>query len=214
MVSSIDVANYALQNLGANSITSFTEGTVEATQMNLRYDSVRRSVLEMHPWNFAVKRAALSLDSVAPAFGYDNQFVLPSDCLRVFATEEQTDYINFGSNFNGYLTISNRSSFSAADDYKVEINASGKRVLLSNDDAKKIIYQFDQDDVQKFSPMFVELLAAGLASATAYRITDNATLADAARNQFYDLMRRSKTVDAQEGTYERTEQSIFLGVRQ
>lgn len=213
MVSKVNIANYALQNLGANSITTLTEGSVESTEVNLRYDAVRRSLLEAHPWNFAMKRVALSVDSVSPAFGYENQFVLPSDFLRVFASEEQADFINWGSNFNGYLTISNKSSFSQADNYKIEINASGARVLLSDDSAKKIIYVFDQEDTAKFSPMFIELFAAGLAAAIAYRVTDNASLVQAATQRFEDMMRKAKTVDAQQGTYERVEQSLFIGVR-
>jgi len=214
MVSKVDICNLALQNIGAKSITTLTDGTVEATECNLRYDTVRRSILELHPWNFAIKRAALNKLSTSPAFGADNQFGLPSDLVRMFATEEQTDFINFGSNFNGYLTISNQTSFSRADEYKLEIAPTGEKVLLSDDAAKNIIYVFDQEDVAKFAPMFVELLAKALGAAIAYKVTNSRTMASAEKQEFTDMLRSSKTVDAQQGTFERTEQSTYLGVRQ
>jgi hypothetical protein len=213
MVSKIGIANLALQNIGANAITTLTESTVEAEQIDLRYESVRAATLEAHPWNFALKRVELSQDSNSPAFGYDNQFVLPSDFVRMVATEEQTDYVNWGSNFNGYLTVSNKSSFTKADNYKLEISTAGLKVLLSNDDAKKIIYVFDQQDTAKFSPMFVEMLSIGLSAAICYRLTNNASMAKSLQDQFEGMLLDTKNVDAKGGTYERVEQSTFIGVR-
>lgn len=215
MVSKTDICNLALQNIGAKSIITLTDGSVEATECNLRYESIRKLVLELHPWNFAVKRVALNLLTTSPAFGYDNQFGLPGDFVRIFATEEQTDFINFGSNFNGYLTISNQTSFSQADDYKIEIDPTTEAtVLLSNDEAKRIIYVFDQQDTAKFAPLFVELLAKGLGAAIAYRVTNSRTMAKAEKEEFAGMLESSKTIDAQQGTFERVEQGVYLGVRQ
>ena len=213
MVSKVDICNYALQNIGANSITTLTEDTPEAIECNLRYDTARKSLLELHPWNFALKRASLNKEVETPAFGYDNQFALPTDFVRMIATEEQIGFINHGSSFNGYVTISNRNDFAEADNYKIEMNSSGGKILLSNDDTKKILYVFNQTSEATFAPMFIELLAKGLSAAMAYRITNNRTLAQTERQEFEEMLRQTKLTDAQQGTYERTEQSAFLGAR-
>jgi len=215
MTSKTDICNLALQNIGANSIATLTDGSIEATMCNLRYESIRKSILELHPWNFAIKRAVLNLDSESPAFGFDNQFILPSDLVRVFATEKQVDFINFGFNFNGFLTISNKTDFASADNYKIETNTiGGINVLLSDDSTKKIVYVFDQQDVAKFSGLFIELIAKGLGAAIAYKVTNSRTLADAEKKEFENMLMQTKTIDGQQGTFERTENSIYLGVRQ
>ena len=215
MVSIVNICNFALQNIGANTITTLTEDTNEAIQCNLRYESIRAMVLEAHSWNFASKRVALNKESVGPVFGFDNQFALPSDFVRIIATEEQIDFINFGSNFNGFLTISNRSSFAEADNYKIEISSTtGAKVLLSDDDDKNILYVFDQQDTAKFPPLFVEMLAKGLGATIAYRITNNKSLVSEELKEFEAMMNTTKLSDAQQGKYQRVEQSILLGVRQ
>lgn len=213
MVSKVEICNIALQNLGAKSIASLSEGTPESTACNIRYDMVRRAVLESHPWNFAIKRAQLTLSSTAPAFGYTNAFTLPPDFVRIVATAEQLDHITFAPSFNGYLTISYQQAFAKADDYKIEIHTTGDRVLLSDDSTKKILYVYDNETTGLFPPLFIEMLAKGLSAAIAYRVTGNKSLAQAEQQEFEDMMRKSQTIDAQQGTYERKDISAFVTVR-
>jgi hypothetical protein len=213
VVSKVDICNLALQNIGASSITTLTEDSVEANECNLRYDSIRKSILELHLWNFAIKRVSLNKEVASPAYGYDNQFTLPSDFIRMVATEEQDDYIGFPSGFNGYLTINNSADYMQADNYKIEISGTGTYVLLSNDADKKIRYVFDQEDVSKFPYLFVQLVAKGLSAAIAYRITGSKTTAAEELKEFEAMLMSAKTVDAQQGTFEKRVTSTFIGVR-
>lgn len=217
MASQTDICNIALQNIGANSISSITEGTVQADACNVRYEIVRKALLELGLWNFATKAADLNEDSVSPPsfLNYENQFVLPSDFIRVIATDKQLNQYGLIGNpdFNGYLSISSSAGFSQADSFKIIANASNVLVLLSNDSTKGILYVYDCQDESKFSPIFVELFGKLLGASIATKLTGNATTARTEREEAIDMLMRASKVDGMQGTYERQDVSSFLASR-
>ena len=83
MASTVDIANFALNNLGASNITSLDENSKAARVVNQRYESVRDAVFRAHPWNCLINRASLAQETTTPAFGYTFQYALPTDpfCL-------------------------------------------------------------------------------------------------------------------------------------
>jgi len=83
MSSSVQICNRALQRLGVKRITALTDDSRNARACNVAYDSVRKALLRSHPWGFAVKRASIAADTVAPAFNKARYFTLPSDYLRL-----------------------------------------------------------------------------------------------------------------------------------
>lgn len=54
--SQLEVSQAALYKIGSTSITALSDTTKEAVICNARVDICKRAMLEMHPWNFAVKR--------------------------------------------------------------------------------------------------------------------------------------------------------------
>lgn len=54
--SQLEVSQSALYKIGSTSIGSLAETSKEAVICNARVDICKRAMLEMHPWNFAVKR--------------------------------------------------------------------------------------------------------------------------------------------------------------
>lgn len=52
------------------------------------YDQARDLALKSHPWNEAKKRAIIAQDDDDPIFGYDRQYTLPSDSLRVLSVND------------------------------------------------------------------------------------------------------------------------------
>ena len=209
-VSKVEICNYALQAIGDESILTLSDKTVPAQQCNLRYDSVRRSLLEMGLWNFAIKRVSLPLSATPPVFDFSHAFTLPSDLLRVIGTDRQLG-VNFGTDplFNGYKTIGFGDAYTGKDRYKIE---SGH--LLYDDDVCKIAYIVDLEDTTKFSPLFVDCLSLFLASRIAYKITGSRTMERELLDEFYSIMKKEAQLsDSQQGTVERQTQSRFVSVR-
>ena len=209
-VSKVQICNFALQEIGEESIISLSDNTVQAQQCNLRYDSVRRAVLEDHPWNFALARASLALTADTDVFGdFSNIFTLPSDCLRVIMTDREAE-ITLGTDplFNGYKTVGFSTTYTGRDRYKIE-----GRNFYYDDDVAKVLYIKDLEDTTIFSPLFVEAFALLLSSRIAYKITGSRSLAMEKEQAYTNLIKAAKLRDAQEGTTERSESSRFLSVR-
>lgn len=59
-----DIVNMALVRLGANTVTSLSDGSRNANAANEIFTMIRDDMLSMHPWNFATRRAWL--DEVTP----------------------------------------------------------------------------------------------------------------------------------------------------
>lgn len=210
MVAPIDICNAAIMRLGGQQITSLTENSVEAIAMNSQYDIVRRDLLRSHTWNFAMVRTEIAQDLTRPSFGYDFSYTLPPDCLRVVATADQLEsyLFDYGGDFNGYVTISNKVDYAIADSYKIE-----GRKILSNNGSMKILYISDVTDTTLFDPSFIELMGVRLAMVTSYRITGSVQMRKDLTDEFNYLLVVAQQNNGQEGTRERIEMSTWLTSR-
>ncbi len=81
----IDLCSRALLKIGAQTITSFDDGTAEAEVAASLYSTVRDAALSAHPWNFATYQATLPKLASAPVADFANAFQLPVDCIRVLS---------------------------------------------------------------------------------------------------------------------------------
>lgn len=176
--SETDIANIALTRCGHNQITALTNNVKGADLCRLHYPICRDAVLRAHPWNFAIRRQALSALSDAPSFEYDYQFPLPTDpwCLKVIRTSWEAD---------GFTDIP----------YRIE-----GRYLLTNEDSCSIEYIARVTDVTQFDELFVDTLASRLAADLATPLAQNATLADAMMKVYQMKLVEARSIDAQEGT--------------
>jgi hypothetical protein len=84
----LTIANRALGRLGARAISSLSDTTAEAKACAAAYEHVRDEALRSHRWNFARKRATLTVLEDAPEFEWSYQYDLPADCLRVMEINE------------------------------------------------------------------------------------------------------------------------------
>jgi len=209
-VSEVEICNLALQEIGDESIISLSDNSVSAQQCNLRYNSARRSALESHTWNFAMRRASLALTDKEDPFGdFNSIFTLPSDCIRVVKTDRE-DEITFGTDplFNGFKTVGFTNTYAGRDRYRIE-----GRNFFYDDDTALILFISDVTDTTQFSPLFVDALALYLAHKIAYKLTGSRTLEADLLQRYERTLREAKLRDAQEGTIERSETSRFLSVR-
>ena len=69
MTSTVDICNYALNMLGASTISALDENSKTARIVNQRYESARDFVFREHTWNSLIRRAELAQDTETPAYG-------------------------------------------------------------------------------------------------------------------------------------------------
>ena len=66
----IDLCSRALVKLGANTIASFDEATVEAKVCAQLYEPTLESLLASYPWRFALEKAELARLVASPMADY------------------------------------------------------------------------------------------------------------------------------------------------
>jgi hypothetical protein len=89
MASVIQVANRALTKLGSARITSLSDDVKAARSISSCFEDLRDDELRAHRWQFAMKRTTLAALADAPAFGYNYQYALPSDFLRIDMVDDR-----------------------------------------------------------------------------------------------------------------------------
>ena len=200
MTSEVDIANYALNTLGATNITSLDENSKAARIINQRYESVRDTVFRAHPWNCLLRRAELAKESTAPEFGYANQYALPTDpfCLRV---------LEFS---NGTLSYpqDNMTSNSGGPVFVIE-----GRKLLTDEGVAKIKYVGRVTDPQQYEANLIETLAAKLAMEIAYALVGSTSIIQLTASLYDQKLKEARFVDGTEGAPQRIEASEFIEAR-
>lgn len=158
MASNVEIVNRALTKLGESRILALTDDTKAARDANSLFAIVRDAELRASRWRFAIKRVVLPALSTAPAFGYDRQFQLPTDCLKA---------LDVGDFYPGVDT----SDYIASDtaEYAIEGNA-----ILTNLAAPlRLRYIARIEDPTLFDASFVEALACKLAIELCESLTDS-----------------------------------------
>ena len=123
MASAVDIANSALNLLGASTISAFTDDSKNARLINQRYEPVRNRVFRSHAWNCLHKRVQLAQNSTSPVVEYDHAYALPSDCLRVLKQVGlKTKYItNFARSFKPIILDMPSDKFSQDSIHNTEL---------------------------------------------------------------------------------------------
>jgi len=200
MPSTVDIANFSLNNLGASNISSLTENSKAARIVNQRYEAVRDAVFRAHPWNCLIRRAQLAQETEAPAFGYSKQYALPTDpfCLRV---------LEFS---NGTLSYpqDNITNNSGGPVFVIE-----GRKLLTDEGTARIKYIGRVTDPQQYDASLVEALAARLGAEICYAITGSTSMVQIQTALYESKMTEARFNDATEGATQRLEASDFIESR-
>jgi hypothetical protein len=191
MASVVDIANSALNLLGASTISALTDDSKNARLCNQRYEPVRNRVFRSHAWNCLTKRVQLAQDTTAPIVEYSYAYTLPSDCLRV-------------------LKIHTGVTDSIASDinYKVE----GRKVK-TNEGTVYLVYVALVTDPNEYDVYLQEAISHQLAADIAYAVTNNATLANNYMDRADERLREARFIDATENSLGIIESNEFTDAR-
>lgn len=83
LASVVSIVNTALIRIGEQPILALSDNSRPARLATHFYPTVRDTVLTIHPWNEATKRAVLASSGSGEAWGFANLFPLPADFLRL-----------------------------------------------------------------------------------------------------------------------------------
>lgn len=171
MATGVSICSNALLMLGAQTINDFNEPVDRAKIAANLYPTIRDDLLRSHPWNCTIKRALLAPDATPPAFGFDNQFELPADFLRVLEVGQ-----------SGYQI-----------DYLVE-----GRSILANATSVELRYVYLNPVENTWDAGLVALLTLAMAAAMAYPITQSAALQATMEQKLVMAKKVARAVDGQE----------------
>jgi hypothetical protein len=199
--SKIDICNLALSFLGHKPITSIDPPVENAAKTcNQHYDNARRELLRQHVWNFAVKRDSLAALTTTPVFGFDTEYQLPVDFLRLVELNNvDTVFYRWGVGFEA----------EEQEGYTIE---DGK-ILADEAGPLEIRYIYDNTDVSKYDPMFIKVLALLLAVNMGYEIEANGTLRENLRAEYTSELAKARSVDGQERPPKLVKRSKWLRER-
>jgi hypothetical protein len=158
MASVIQVANRALTKLGSARITSIDDDVKAARSIKSCFDDVRDDELRSHRWQFAMKRTSLAALSTAPEFGYEYQYQVPTDFLKIDMVDDRFPSAVM-DNYIGAEYL----------DWALE----GNLILTDIGAPLKLRYVAQVTDPNGWDPNFREALACRLAAELAEDLTQS-----------------------------------------
>jgi hypothetical protein len=153
----VSICSQALLLLGANQITSFSDGTAPSSVCSVLYPRIKSQTLGMYHWSFTLSKTTLARLTSTPTNYYRYAYQLPSD---MFLGVPRVVYAS--------------TSLSAPNITEYEIQGNQ---LLTNETTIVVDYQrqISESDMPSY---FTQLLIYQMAWHLAEPITDQITKAD------------------------------------
>tara|TARA_A100001515_G_scaffold145075_1_gene151783 strand:- start:6756 stop:7349 length:594 start_codon:yes stop_codon:yes gene_type:complete len=184
----LDICSRALILIGADPISSFDDGTTEATVAVNMYEDVAQSALVNTRWRFATNQKVLNQLSDAPTGRYDLAYQLPSDLLMLHAitvNDNLIDYQMYGD--------------------KVFADTATSDVVIAD-------YSFRANE-ETWPSYFTLAVEFSLAIIFATSIARDANLASLMTARAETTMAKARTMDSQQQTTRKLATSRFLTAR-
>lgn len=151
----VDLANLALAHLGDDATVSALdppEGSAQAEHCARFLPIARNTLLELHPWKFAVRRVSPALREDMANSAWTHVYQEPNGLIKILSVLPY-----------GYL----RDSDGSALEFDTESDEDGNGLILTNVPNATIRGIFAVTDPTRFTPLFTEALAWLLASYVA-----------------------------------------------
>ncbi len=121
----VNICSQALLLLGANTISSFTDGTAPASVCSSIYPRIKSQTLGMYPWSFTLSKKSLSQSSESPANFWTYAYTLPTDMFtgvprRVYASNSSSAPTITGYEIQGDKLLTNQTTIVV--DYQILVS--------------------------------------------------------------------------------------------
>jgi len=183
----IALCSRALIRLGAQPITSFTDGSAESEICGALYDQSRDALLSAYGWNFATKQMTLTQLTEDGSGDLKNVFALPNDFLRALTA---------GSN-----------GVNSGIDYRIQQNK-----LYTNASEIILTYIYRADEFE-FPPFFDSVLISRMAAELCIPLTENTSRYETFLRLAETEFSRARQLDAQQDKPQRLKSFPLTDVR-
>lgn len=158
MASQLEIANWALMLLGQKRLSSLSDDNEKAENILAGWDMLRDRALRRQAWHFAIERVSLAADADAPEWGFDYQYSLDGDVVKVLQVSEF---------YPGPDLSDNRDADTGL--YRIE-----KRKILTNLGAPLAVkWVVNSVDIGEWDASFAAAFAADIADYLEPRITQS-----------------------------------------
>lgn len=185
MAADIDIINAALSKLGEQPLLVITDNSPPGQLANRTYDDLRDALLGEFPWNFATKRASLAASVDTPEWGFDFQYNLPGDLLRLVEVNDAVD--------TGWR------------------NEGGK--VVTNMEAPLEIKYIGSVEVGQMNATFRDALAARLAMEWAEPLSQTTTVVESMVSFYRNKLQVARVSDGQEDQIRLMDYPDFIQAR-
>ena len=172
MATKIQIANRALQRIGAKRLASLTETSREAQAVNACFDQIVEQELNTNFWTFAIRRAQLTANVTAPDFGRATAYDLPTDYIRV-APDDPTYQ-------------------SCRKDWLFE----GRQLLTNDTGTLNLRYVTNDVEPEDFHPLFANAVAMRIASEICEELTQSSSKLDRVESAYTYFVREARRQNA------------------
>lgn len=204
--SDVEICNLALTEINQRLISSLDaepEDSPQQAYCKLVYNTARRSLLESYDWSFALERAKITANKVYTTnetllargepftndyFGWQSAFQLPADCLKVSGVYDEywRKIVNIQSPHLAW-----------AKQGDMIFTQQGYSSVSGNVTLPKLFLQYvkDIEDVNRFSPSFIEALALNIARKLTKQFNNSAAFSQLLDVKFDEALREAKLRD-------------------
>lgn len=169
MTQPVDVANLALARLGARSIATLGDNSVEARSCNRLFNTVRDLLLGVQEWRFATARSGLIATDGGAPFPFLYQYVRPGFCIKP-----------------RFLTVAANGQNNMANDDRVPyeegvatVDGVLAQVINTTISPATLVYTYQVTDPTLWEPTFLSTMSIQLAAEIALPVTGSGQIADA-----------------------------------
>ena len=190
MTVAVEIANDALNYLGAEGINDFSDDNNIARTCRRQYPIARDYILRQHPWNFAVTRERITSSGLADTFsdfGEAYAFTVPTNSVRIYKVVNDC--------WKPLRYKLERGIIYALPQIKSDIliDPAPPNPFIN------LIYIDNTVDENLFDATFKKAVATQMAADMCYKITQSTTLQGGLIQLAKDFVGEARSIDSQVG---------------